>query len=488
MKKGILWARVSSKEQEEGYSIDAQLKPGREYAKKEKIRIFKEYAVTESAKRAGRREFNQMLEEVKEFNLDFILAEKTDRLYRNLKDWVVLDDMMENSNLEIHLWKEGSLLSKDSHSTHKLHHGINVMVAKYHLDNAIEETRKGMLERAEKGWLPGLAPNGYENVPKTKKTPGKIIIDSERAHFVRKAFERYSTGEFSLSTLNELLYQEGFRAKNGGRLSEHGLQKILKNHFYYGWFEWSGQFWKGSHEPLISKHLFDKVQSIFADRASSQWKGKWFAFKGLLRCGFCGCAITAETIKGKYTYYRCTYGKGYCEQRIRREEEIDSLFAEALDDFYLDDKIIKWAKEGLIVSHEEEEAESKARLIRLKREHSRNESYIHKIYQDRLQDIITPEFFQSEFNEIQERQQMILYEMEREQNRNKNYIEEGIMLLELMQGIKEAYLKANLRQKSRMLKMILERCELNGEEPSFHWKKPFDILYGGFLKTEEWGE
>ena len=62
------------------------------------------------------------------------------------------------------------------------------------------------------------------------------------------------------------------------------------------------------------------------------------------------------------------------------------------------------------------------------------------------------------------------------------------MLLELMQGINEAYLKADLRLKSRLLKMILDRCELNGEGTSFHWKKPFDILYGGFLKTEEWGE
>jgi site-specific DNA recombinase len=74
-----------------------------------------------------------------------ILVEKTDRLYRNLKDWVTLDEL----DLEIHFAKENVVLSADSRSSEKFLHGIKVLMAKNYIDNLSEETRKGMTERAE---------------------------------------------------------------------------------------------------------------------------------------------------------------------------------------------------------------------------------------------------------------------------------------------------------------------------------------------------
>jgi DNA invertase Pin-like site-specific DNA recombinase len=89
-----------------------------------------------------------------------ILVEKTDRLYRNLKDWVMLDEL----DVEIHLVKEGAVLSRDSRSSEKFMHGIKVLMAKNYIDNLSEETRKGMLEKAEQGIWPSAAPLGYRNV------------------------------------------------------------------------------------------------------------------------------------------------------------------------------------------------------------------------------------------------------------------------------------------------------------------------------------
>jgi site-specific DNA recombinase len=74
-----------------------------------------------------------------------ILVEKTDRLYRNLKDWVRLDEY----DVEIHLVKEGTVLSRDSRSSEKFMHGIKVLMAKNYIDVLSEEVRKGMLEKAE---------------------------------------------------------------------------------------------------------------------------------------------------------------------------------------------------------------------------------------------------------------------------------------------------------------------------------------------------
>jgi len=113
--KALLYARVSSKEQEkEGYSIPSQLKLLRDYALAHDIAIAQEYIDVETAKQSGRSKFGEMVRQMRQHqSLRTILVEKTDRLYRNLKDWVTLDEL----DVEIHLIKEGVVLSRDSRSS-----------------------------------------------------------------------------------------------------------------------------------------------------------------------------------------------------------------------------------------------------------------------------------------------------------------------------------------------------------------------------------
>ena len=91
----VIYARVSSKEQEkEGFSIPAQLKLLRQYATTNGLQVEQEYLDVETAKKSGRAAFVEMLRFLgKEADsgcrshCNTILVEKTDRLYRNLKDW-----------------------------------------------------------------------------------------------------------------------------------------------------------------------------------------------------------------------------------------------------------------------------------------------------------------------------------------------------------------------------------------------------------------
>jgi site-specific DNA recombinase len=89
-----------------------------------------------------------------------MLVEKTDRLYRNLKDWVTVDEL----DVKMHFPKEGVVLPRESRSSEKFMHGIKVLMAKNYVDNLSEETRKGMLEKAEQGVWPSFAPLGYRNL------------------------------------------------------------------------------------------------------------------------------------------------------------------------------------------------------------------------------------------------------------------------------------------------------------------------------------
>jgi site-specific DNA recombinase len=137
--KALIYARVSSKEQDrEGFSIPAQCKLLRDYAVQQRFNIVQEFIDVETAKATGRTNFTEMVKYLRKHpGIRTILVEKTDRLYRNLKDWVTLDEL----DVEIHLAKEGVILSRDSRSSEKFMHGIKVLMAKNYIDNLSEEGR-----------------------------------------------------------------------------------------------------------------------------------------------------------------------------------------------------------------------------------------------------------------------------------------------------------------------------------------------------------
>ena len=80
--------------------------------------------------------------------------------------------------------------------------------------------------------------------------------------------------------------------------------------------------YEGTHEPIITKKLFDKCQEVMRLRGKHKEKQTTkFIFRGLMRCGECGRMITAELQKG-HVYYRCTKRLTNCTQKYVREEEL----------------------------------------------------------------------------------------------------------------------------------------------------------------------
>lgn len=158
----VLYARVSSKDQErEGFSIPAQLRLLRDYAATKGFSIAQEFTDVETAKVSGRTNFTQMLLYLKRHQAvcRTILVEKTDRLYRNLKDYATIDEL----DVEIHLVKENEIISNKSRSSEQFVHGIKVLMARNYSLNLAEETVKGMTEKARVGMYPSYAPAGYRN-------------------------------------------------------------------------------------------------------------------------------------------------------------------------------------------------------------------------------------------------------------------------------------------------------------------------------------
>jgi site-specific DNA recombinase len=357
-RQAVLYARVSSKEQDkEGFSIPAQLKLLKEYAAAHGFMVAQEYVDVETAKQTGRAAFGKMVAYLKAHpGVRVLLVEKTDRLYRNLKDWVTVDDL----DVEIHFPKEGVVLSRESRSSEKFMHGIKVLMAKNYIDNLSEEARKGMQEKAEQGIWPTKTPLGYRNVA---GTDGKRIIatDPDIAPIVSKLFEWYVTGQYSLQDAARKARDAGFvYRKSGAKVPVSAVHSILRNRLYTGQFEWNGKLIQGKHEPLVSVELWERVQGVLDGRFAKKHRrmSHDFAFSGLIACARCGCSVVGEIKKQRYVYYHCT---GYadkcqgnpasCRRRYVREELLESQFTELLGRLHFDDEVLAWVRGALHVSH-----------------------------------------------------------------------------------------------------------------------------------------
>src|SRR5260370_17902986 len=152
----VMYVRVSSKEQEQGFSIPAQRQLLKDYAEREGIHVVQEFEDVETAKRAGRTSFSEMVDFLrkKSSGCRTLLVEKTDRLYRNIKDWVTIDEL----GIEVHFAKEAVVLSEDSRSSQKFMHAIKVLLAKNYIATLGAEVPKAMIGKARPRHCPTAPP------------------------------------------------------------------------------------------------------------------------------------------------------------------------------------------------------------------------------------------------------------------------------------------------------------------------------------------
>ena len=471
--KSILYVRVSSKEQaKEGFSIPAQRNLLREYARNNKITVVQEFEDVETAKKAGRREFGNMVKYLQS-NVDVraILVEKTDRLYRNFKDYALLEEL----DVELHLVKENEIISKSSRSHAKFIHGIKVLMAKNFIDNLSEEVKKGLREKVERGDWPHQAPLGYIN----NKSTRLVNIDVNKGQLIKRLFELYSTGEYSLSEVREKISAEGLTSRTGKKLSKSMVDSILKNPFYIGEFIWDSERYIGNHQPIVTSELFNKVRSVRESNSKPKTKKTKFPFRGLLTCARCGCAITAEIKKKKYVYYHCTGGRGKCNQQYVREETLDEAFSNVVKEVKIDSTIVHWIVKALKDSHKDEKLFRQGELTRLQKRSSSIQNKLDSAYVDKIEGTIDITYWKTVSEKWRSEQDIVNLEIEKFQQADRNYVDKGTQILELAKNAYSLYQKQDFEEKRKLLKCLLSNCTLDGLTIYPTYNKPFDLIANG---------
>lgn len=185
--------------------------------------------------------------------------------------------------------------------------------SKYYIDNLSENIKRGYREKLRKGLYPSFAPLGFLN---NRQTRG-IDPDPAKAGFIRLAFKLYAGANHSLDLIASILEKQGFTSYKGAVVSTSCLHRLLKNPIYYGAIRFNKQIYQGVHQPIITKKLFDQVQTVFQARTNVRQKRLThnYPFMGFMKCGQCGCSITAEKQKD-YIYYHCTKKKSSLSPKI----------------------------------------------------------------------------------------------------------------------------------------------------------------------------
>jgi len=343
-----LYARKSSEDEErQALSIESQIIEMQKIAERDNLSIASVKTEAHSAKNSGEREiFNLIIEDLKKGEYNAILTWHPDRLSRNAGDLGRLIDLMDNKHLlEIRTYNQNFSNSPND----KFLLMILGSQAKFENDNKGINVKRGLRTLVEKGLWSGTAPIGYTNVGE-KGNRGIVKIDPTRAHVVQMMYEKASQGWSHHKIRNWLREDLDFLSPNGKHLSLSSVQLILRRPFYYGEFEYprkSGNWYKGAHQPIITKEIFDKVQIETKKRyRQTRIYRKDFAYLHLMKCGLCGSTVTAEekfkVLKdgsiSRYVYYGCDRNKDpHCKLRYIREDNLIKQLCEIIDQLSIDE-------------------------------------------------------------------------------------------------------------------------------------------------------
>jgi site-specific DNA recombinase len=364
MKTYFGYIRVSTARQgERGVSLQEQRDAISRYAERHQLEIAQWFEERETAARRGRPLFNQMLKLLRTGKSNGVMIHKIDRSARNMKDWAELGELMDGG-VEIHFVNESlDLASRGG----RLSADIQAVVAADYIRNLREESRKGFYGRIKQGLYPLPAPLGYLDMGQGKAKE----LDPARAPLVRRAFQLYATGSWTLEPLCEELYRSGLRNRRGGPVSINGLSTILNNPFYVGVIRLmsTGETFQGVHEPLIGKSLFDRVRLVLQGKFAARSQVHDFKFRRILKCADCGYALIGERQKG-HVYYRCHTTD--CPTTSVREEKVDTVFDRIIEPLRFDEdertillEKLKEVKESVATQWEAETTANRMRLGQL---------------------------------------------------------------------------------------------------------------------------
>jgi len=344
MKKVYGYVRVSTNKQGDGVSLIEQKSVIEAFTKKNDLVIIRWFEEKVTAAKEGRPAFNEMMKLLSLKKADGTCFHKIDRSSRNYGDWNRIN-LLADTGTDFYSVSDGINLSDE---TSRLPADIMAAMSTHFIRNLRQEVLKGFYGRLKQGLYPLPAPVGYKDMGKGKNK----VIHPVYGSLVREVFELYSTGKYGIISLAKEMEKKGLRGKKGGNVTQNGIANILKNPFYIGVIRIKArnEVFVGTHEPLITKTLFNKAQDVLTGKTIKKVLKHDYPFRRIIRCKHCRYCLIAEKQKG-HIYYRC-HTKG-CPTKTIRQEQLENALRQYCYDISLPESALKEIEYGALKFSEE---------------------------------------------------------------------------------------------------------------------------------------
>ena len=418
-----------------------------------------------------------MLKEIEAGLADGIIAWHPDRLARNSIDGGRIIYLLDTNRLKDLRF---ATFTFENNSQGKFMLSIVFGYSKYYVDSLSENVRRGCRTKVENGWLPALAPLGYLN-ERTNKT---IIADPERFDTIRNLWRLMLTGAYAPRRIWEIATRDwGLRTvkrkRIGGKpISLSAVYRVLSNPFYAGVLQREGKTYPGKHPAMVTLDEFERVQELLGRPHAPRPKSRAFAFTGLIRCGDCGFAVTAEEKTNRfgthYTYYHCSRRRlDYrCRQPYIQVGNIEDQIVEFLESITIPEALHRWAVSKLQRVADRNRTAATAQRRSLENASASVEKELANLTKLRIRDLLTDQEFLNQRQELEREQVRIAQNLE-SAGKNADWFEPAQLLVSFSNRAARWFHHGDLQTKRLILTIVGSNLILKDEKLSIDARKPF---------------
>lgn len=474
--KAIILARVSSKEQEEGHSLTAQVARLTEYANRKGLEIIRVFEIIESSTHGNRKKFKEALDYCKKQKEKIaVIADAVDRVQRSFNDSILLNDLMQKGIIELHFWRENMTLGKNASSTDIMRWDFSVMAAKSYILQLSENVKRSINYKITHGEFIRQAPIGYKNY-RDEMNKSQIMPDPILAPKIVKLFEAYAMGGCSFKELAVYAKELGVLTRTGKPVKPNFLHHTLQNPFYYGEMLINGKLYPHKYKPIISKELYDRCQGVRTSANKTPWKycEKEYLYRGLIRCANSGKICSEYTVKGhNYITY---YDKDGHRKQIREEEMTNTVY-DILKSIRIPKELTEIMVEELKKMKKGEVQFRKNEVMSLKRELELTESRIDSLLNLLLDGKIDNEIFQTKMPDLKCKQQQLKNKIEAHQKADESFNDTVRALFSLTNHMADYFARSsNISLARTILKAVVLTLEIKDGNIGYSLRFPFSEL------------
>lgn len=490
--KAVIFARVSSAAQEDGVSLDAQLEKLKGYCQEKNLGILETFRVIESSTRGHRKQFHQALKLIeKQKGKIALIVHSTDRLLRGFKEYGLLESLIESGKLEVHVTNERLIVNQDTPWAELLKFDFSILGAKMYVQQLREHVKKAVQYKVNQGKVIGHVPAGYLNQRDPVTGEATVILDPQRAVLVKRLFQEYATGIYSVRELEPKLKEWGLTSPRNPQnyLSRSSIHNILQNPFYYGYMRYQGKLVPHIYPPLIDESLFEKCQQVCdGNRMTPQVKTeKPFVFRGLIRCASCGCTVCSDLKKGKYIYLFCTKAKGKdkCNSQRIREYKAMTVIEAVLDSLVIPEPLLEQIRNHLIEVNMAGQQDYQSVMDNLQQEIKQLEKSKERLLNLYLKGSITDTDYDKKRQQIEKMIQRFTQQIMGNQKNHKEFQDSLVTLLKIISKSAKIFKSSKIDQKRKIIKFLFSNLWLDGENIRYELNKPFD-KFANLANDQKW--